>query len=55
MRQSAPGQLESNVEDDDILIRQLRNLYTVQQNQNKKLDKRRKFLRKLKIIFGCCL
>lgn len=56
MRRSAPGRLETDknfVTDDDILVEQLRRIYINQQKISDKLDRKNRFLKKLKIL--CCI
>jgi len=55
VRQSSPGRLETEnfVNDDSILVEQLRRIYLSQQKASDKLNKKNRFLRRWKFL--CCL
>lgn len=57
IRQSSPGRLETEkfINEDDILVEQLRRIYLAQQRDSDKLDKKNKFLKKWGYIFSCCI
>ena len=56
IRQSSPGRLETEkiINDDDILVEQLRRIYLAQQRDSDNLDKKNKFLKKWGSFFSCC-